>query len=488
MQDYILVIDIGSSSTRALLYDRDAQLVSGAIARREFSFDFGADGKSEDDPAAAFARVCEVIDELMASQLVRDVKITAIGISAYASSLLCLDNRGLPLTPVSTYADTRFTNDARMLRGEVDEFAVLQRTGCRTRANYVPARIAWLKRTQPRVFSMTHWFVTLSDYICLRLFGVMRAGVSLWSWSGLLNRRTLAWDSEWLNHLGVRVEQLPSLAHRDECLGPLLPEFASRWPKLSDVRCLPAVGDGAAANIGSGCIDDQRIALTIGTTAAMRIVNSGPIAELPAALWGYRVDHMRELIGGATTEGGSVFHWLRKTLQLPEPAILEQAIAESPPDGHKLTILPMFAGERSPGYSEDSKATLHGLSLETDPIQIARACLEAIAYRLCAIYDELQTAAKPGAPLIASGGALMASPAWCQILADVTGTIVHICTEEEATSRGIAMLTLENLGAGVLNQYAAATHFGRRFQPDAQRREIYRAAMARQRTLYDLLV
>lgn len=488
MQEYVLVIDLGSSSTRALLYDRDAQLVPGAVARKTFNFDLGADGRSEDDPKAAFERVCEVIDNVMARHEVQDVKISAIGISAYASSLLCLDEAGQPLTPVYTYADTRFTYDARVLRGEVDELSALQRTGCRVRANYVPARIAWIRRTLPHVFRTTHWFASLSDYLCLRLFGVMRAGISVWSWSGLLNRRAMAWDSDWLNHLGITAEQLPSLARGDEWVGPLAPDFAARWPMLKETSCLPAVGDGAAANVGSSCIDDQRIAVTIGTTAALRIVNAGPYAELPAALWGYRVDNARELIGGATTEGGSVFQWLRKTLRLPEPAILEQAIAEMPPDAHKLTILPLFAGERSPGYSEDSRATLHGLSLDTDPVQIARACLEAIAYRLCAIYDELQTVARPGAPLIASGGALLASPAWCQILADVTGTTLSICDEAEATSRGIAMLLLERLGVGTLNHYASTTHLGRKFQPDAQRHGIYRLAMARQKSLYSAVV
>ncbi|HEY3290759.1 MAG TPA: FGGY-family carbohydrate kinase, partial [Anaerolineae bacterium] len=142
----------------------------------------------------------------------------------------------------------------------------------------------------------------------------------------------------------------------------------------------------------------------------------------------------------------------------------------------------------SPGYSEDSRATLHGLSLDTEPIQIVRACLEAIAYRFCAIYDELQTVAQPGAPLVASGGALLASPAWCQMLADVTGTTVRTCEEAEATGRGVAMLALERLGTGTLDQFSGATHYGRSFQPDPQRHDIYRAAMARQMALYNLIV
>jgi gluconokinase len=455
----ILVLDIGSSSTRTLLYDARGQLIPGAVARQSLDFHVGPDGRSEDDPLQAFERIVAVLDELMARCAQDQYTIAAVGISAYASSLLCIDEHGAPLTPVYTYADTRFAQDARALRAEFDELAALQRTGCRIRSNYVPARIAWIKRTQPEVFRRARWFVSLSDYLCLRLFGVMRAGISVWSWSGLLNRRTLQWDAAWLDQLGITTDQLPSIAHDDEWAGPLVPSYAERWPMLQHALCLPALGDGAAAQ-----------------------------ASLPAALWGYRVDHGRELIGGATTEGGSVFQWLQRTLQLPEPAALEEAIARLPPDSHNLTILPLFSGERSPGYSEDSRATIHGLSLDSDPVQIARACLEAIAYRLCAIYNELQTVARPGALLIASGGALLASPAWCQIIADVTGASLTVCDEPEATSRGVAMLVLERLRWNRLSDLAESTRLGAVFEPDPGRHAVYRTAMARQQELYSKLI
>ncbi len=484
----VLVLDIGSSSTRALLYDDRAQLIPGMVARRSFNFSVGPDGRSEEDAVEAVARVMEVLDELTTRADSAKLSVNVIGISAYASSLLCLDESGTPITPVYSYADTRFAQDARALRNELDEIAVLQRTGCRIRANYAPARIAWIKRTQPDVFRRARWFVSLSDYLCLHLFGTMRAGISVWSWSGLLDRGSKAWDVEWLNHLGVSIDQLPGIAASDEWIGPISPHYVERWPSLRNAVCLPALGDGAAANIGSSCVDDQKMAVTIGTTAAMRIVNTGLPEALPKALWGYRVDHARELIGGATTEGGSVFQWLQRTFKLPDVAKVEEDIARMPPDAHGLTILPLFAGERSPGYSEDSRATVHGLSLDTEPVHIARACLEAIAYRLCAIYDELQAVAQPGARLIASGGALLASPAWCQIIADVTGATLTVCNEPEATSRGIAMLVLERLGENTLRALADATHLDRVYSPDRDHDSIYRAAMKRQSALYELLV
>ncbi len=513
----VLVLDLGSSATRALLYDEQAQLQSNTIARQPFEFRAGADGRSEDDPDAALTRVEAVIDGALSGAQIEQPPITAIGISAYACSLLCLDERADPLTPVFTYADTRAAGDARALQHELDEIAALQRTGCRIRANYWPARLAWLKRTQPAVFSQTRWFVSLADYLGLKLFGRLRAGISTASWTGMIDRQTGDWDAVWLTRLGIARDQLPPIAQDGETLRGLADPYARRWPALREAACYPPLGDGAAANIGSGCVDSSRIAITIGSTAALRIVvtsqESGvrnPHTErrqqtteyatrntqyatcdtaIPPALWLYRVDHTRNLIGGATTEGGNVFAWLNATLKLPESDALEAELSAMRPDTHGLTVLPMFGGERSPGFSDDARATVHGLSFDTTPAAIARACMESIAFRLALIHDALrevrQTAGQSA--LIASGGALLRSPTWRQIIADVTGTPVQMCDEPEATSRGVALLALHQ--SGVLPNLATLpAHLGQVHEPDTARHTTYRAAMQRQAELYRLLI
>ena len=544
----ILTLDLGSSSTRALLYDERAQLQSNAIARQPFEFRAGADGRSEDDPDAALTRVEAVIDAAVSAPDAAQSPITAIGVSAYACSLLCLDERGSPLTPVFTYADTRAAEDARALRHELDEMGTLQRTGCRIRANYWPARLAWLKRTQPDVFRRARWFVSLIDYLNLRLFGQLRAGVSASSWTGMINRQTGDWDEAWLTRLGVAREQLPPVAQDGEALRGLAGQYASRWPALRETACYPPLGDGAAANIGSGCVDDSRIAITIGSTAAIRVVVSSQksvvssqksvvssqksvvssqksavssqniegttyeirnteyeirntqyatrnpaqgtrLLQVPPALWVYRVDHARNLIGGATTEGGNVFAWLNATLKLPDSDALEAELSAMRPDSHGLTVLPMFGGERSPGFADDARATLHGLSFDTTPAAIARACMESIAFRLALIHDAVREVCQPAGPgvLIASGGALLRSATWRQIIADVTGVPVRVCNEPEATSRGVALMVLLQSGA-LDNLQTLPARLGQMHEPDATRHAIYQAAGQRQAGLYRLIV
>lgn len=502
----ILVLDLGSSSTRAMLYDDQANAVPDAMARVKFDFAVGEDGRSEDDAGAAFERVVQVLDELHTVAAKRNASgIAHIGISAYASSMVCLNDAGQPITPVYTYADTRCAADARYLRAQFDEMDALQRTGCRIRANYLPARIAWLRRTQPEAFARTRWFASLSDYIMLRLFGRMSTGISVASWTGLLNKASSAWDETWIDVLDISKEQLPAISRshnlsQRERRGEIVPlqllsEWQSRWPLFKNAICQPPIGDGAAANVGSGCVDPSRIAVTVGSTAAMRVV--APIENrkpkiVNAALWSYRIDHNHDLIGGATTEGGNVMAWARGTLRLPEADALESALTRMSPDAHGMTVLPTFAGERSPGYAEDIRATLHGLSLDTSPAEIVRALMEGIAMRLAMICDALRESgiANKDATLAASGGALHASPAWCHMIADAAGVSLEVADLPEATSRGVALLAngywLSNERTSASGQIANSQSLI--YHPNPQHHSIYRAAMARQQELYAKLV
>jgi gluconokinase len=500
----ILVLDLGSSSTRAMLYDDQANAVPDALARVKFDFAVSEEGRSEDDAGAAFERVVQALDALHAFAAQHHLNgISDIGISAYASSMVCLSDAGQPITPVYTYADTRCADDARTLRAQFDELDALRRTGCRIRANYLPARIAWLRRTHPDAFAGTRWFASLSDFVMLQLFGRMNAGISIASWTGLLNKAASDWDETWIHAQGISKAQLPPIAPSPQPLSQrergeevkaltLLPEWQTRWPLFKDAVCHPPIGDGAAANVGSGCVDPSRIAVTIGSTAAMRVVASIENRKskiIHPALWSYRVDHAHDLIGGATTEGGNVMAWARHTLRVPEADALEAALAGMTPDAHGLTVLPTFAGERSPGYAEDIRATLHGLSLDTSPVEITRALMEGIALRLATLCDALREGgiANNDATLVASGGALQASPAWCQIIADAAGVPLEVTDMPEATSRGVALLA----SGYSLNPSANGAFANRQisvYHPHSQHHSIYRAAMARQQELYAKLV
>lgn len=482
----ILTIDFGSSSVRALLYDRAGRLVAGIGAQEPFALGTAADGTAQDDPDAALARAARCVDAVLAQAGSHAARIGAVAVDTLVTSTLALDRNDKPLTPLVIYADTRNAADAATLRAQLDEGSVHERTGCLLRTSYWPARLAWFRRTQPQVWSAATRWMTLGEYLELRLFGRCRVSLSVASWSGLLNRHSLEWDRPLLEAQGLAPEQLSPIAASNEPLEGLCDEYAARWPSLRGVPWFAAVGDGAAANVGSGCTSHERIALTVGTTGAMRTIQSA-VEAVPAGLWCYRVDGQHALLGGATSEGGNVYAWVRGLAQLGEPGAMEAALAASPPDGHGLTVLPFFAGERSPGWAGDVRATIHGLSLATTPIEILRAGLEAVAYRFALIQERICT--HPGCThkLVASGGALLQSPAWMQIFADVLGRPVIASAEAQATSRGAALLALHALGSIPSWQTLPAAD-GTLYTPDPARHALYQQAIARQAALYARLI
>jgi gluconokinase len=290
-----------------------------------------------------------------------------------------------------------------------------------------------------------------------------------------------------LTALPLTASHLSPLTDVDRPRRGLRETFAERWPMLQDIPWFPAVGDGVAANVGSGCVTPHRVALTVGTTSALRVIVTGAPVDIMSGLWCYRVDRRRSLLGGALSEGGSVYAWMRDTLRLDDPAAVEAALADMAPDAHGLTVLPFWAGERSPGWAGDARAVVQGLSLATQPIEVLRAGLEAVAYRLGLVFDQLRSETPTDARVVVSGAALPASPVWLQIVADVLNQPLIVSEVQETTARGVALLALEALGA-VPNLESVPTFEGAAISPDAEGHEIYRRAMARQRALYDRLI
>ena len=478
----ILTLDIGTSSSRAMLFDSQARPVPGMMAQIPYQLQTTAAGDAYFDPAALLDRVVNTIDQLLQQAGPLAKQIGGVAVDTFVTNIVGIDKTGRPITPHYTYAGTRSAADAEALRRELDLAAVHNHTGCRIHSAYLPPLFRWLARTQPEVFKSVKYWMSIGEYLLYPLFGERRASYSMASWTGLLNRHSLSWDEEWLDYLSVAKEQLSPLVDVDRPMQGLQAPWAARWPALKDVPWFPAIGDGAAANIGSGCTGPERLALTIGTPGAMRVAFHQPIKTVPEGLWVYRINRAYALLGGATTEGGSLFAWCRQTLQLP--AHVEADLAHMPPAGHGLTVLPCLGGDRAPDWLETARSTLHGLAFNTRPIDIFQAGLESMAYRFALSHRLIVPPLPPEHQVIASGAGLLNSPAWMQMVADVLGRPLLASAEKEATSRGAAALALDALGiSGNRPAAIAAT-----FQPNPAHHARYQAALEAHVELYQKLV
>ncbi len=478
----ILVLDIGSSSTRALLYDDTLEAIPGATASAAYQMTTTPPGAAVFDALDLQQQVESCVDAVLRHPAAEQIQ--AVGLATFVGNMLGVDAAGRPLTPVYTYADTRSAEDVAFLRTVIEEHSKHQRTGCPLHTAYQPARLHWLRRTEPAQFAQVTTWLDFATYLYRCWFGEAPCSYSVASWSGLLNRSDLTWHEQWLYALDLDDALLPPLADYNDLLAGLTPAYAARWPALRDVPFCLAVGDGAAANVGSGSVDESCIALTIGTTAALRIVSGEILPPVPDGLWGYRVDAPHHLIGGATSEGGNIFRWAWETLRLE--ATLEDELLRRVPDSHGLTFLPLLAGERSPGWATDATGAVIGLRLSTTPVDIAQAALEGVALRLALIADQLTPLAAEGAPVIGGGGALRGATAWAHIIANALNRPLHLLENDEITARGTALLARRALGQASLHDFPP--RITTVIEPVPAIVEVLRAARDRQAWLYDRLI
>ena len=476
---FLLSIDVGTSGVRASLFDdRGAETMSHQGRRHSES---ALSDLGEFDADALVDEVITTIDELL---VVSDSdQIQFVAISTFWHSLVGIDATGAPTTPLLSWADTRAARIVNELRSSFDETEIHSRTGCRFHASYWPAKLLWIGSEWPERFAATRQWLGFGEYLCLRLFGATTASISLASATGLFNQRACDWDWEFIEALNMSPDTLPAIDDEDR---PRLTEsFARRWPALAEARLAVVVGDGATNNIGAGCSTKDKIALMVGTSGAMRVAYAGgPPDELSSALWSYRASRTRVTVGGALSNGGGLFRWLRESLNL-ETTDLESQLDAIEPDSHGLTILPFWSGERSTGWSPDARGVIIGLKQETQPIEIVRATLEAIAYRFALIARALEHIA-PNANIVATGNALRYSPVWIQMIADVLGRPVELPNAAEASIRGAALLALEAVGKiATIEDVSVSTV--EVFEPDMARHARYREGLARQEELYKRL-
>ena len=483
----VLALDLGTSSVRAVVYDPQGRMDETSLSDLPYKVQTKEPGEVSSNPDPLVELITQSIDQALKAARKQNVAIVAAATSCYWHSLVGVDKNGRPTTELLTWADTRSAAEAQQLRRTADERDYHERTGCFFHASYWPAKLRWLATTRDATVRRTARWISLGEYLYRELFGDAPVSLSMASGTGLLDVNRCQWDEDGLRLAGITAEQLSSLTDWSEPCRSLRPRFARRWPELRDIPWYLPVGDGALANVGAGAVTPQWACATIGTSSALRVILTADRLTIPWGTFVYRLDRNRFVLGGALSEGGNVVRWFTGGLGLKKKQLEREAGAVAP-DSHGLTVLPFWAGERSPNWRGDARAVISGISLATQPAHLLRAAMEAISYQFVAVADAMERAmlSRPQS-LIGTGGQLVHSPVWSQMLADALNMPVSISPEPEASSRGAALLALHVLGK-MPRLWSTSPPRGRRYQPRERIHHIYARARQRQARLYEALV
>jgi gluconokinase len=459
----VLAVDAGSTTAKAQWFGPDGRPL-GPPARAPMPI--GAGGTA--DASEVAEAVDAVLDDALAQAGPGGIAAepAAVAVSCAWHGLVGLAAGGNPTTVLSTWQHTgpEVERAAAELRRRLpDPGAVARRTGAPVHPSLPAARLLALATTDPEAVATTVRWCSLGEWLEKRWFGTAPGpSYSMASATGCFDAEAGAWDGEVLAAAGAAPGAF--LPVDDHPRTGLADPYRRRWPALSGVPWMPALGDGACALVGTGC-SGSRAALTVGTSAAVRVL-APPAARAgrPAALFAYGLDAGRLVVGAARSNAGNLVGWAQRVLRIDADDPVAAATAR-PPGSHGLVADPALVGERSPHWPLFAAGSVGGLRAHTTALDVLQALIEAAALGLAEGLAVLEAHAGP-VTLVASGGAL-ASPGWRHLLPDATGHPVVVSRVEEASARGAALLALERLG--VPEAAAAAADDGDTVTPDPHR-------------------
>ncbi len=428
---YRIGLDIGTTATKACAFTEEGEMVG--IAERGYELRHPEPGSAIQEPleilTAAEAALTELISAL-------GVKPLAVCISCAMHSLILCDASEAPLDYVYTWADTRA--QAVMAEISTDErHALHEETGTPVHPMSPLVKLRWLLQEQPELCKEAIFCYDLKSFLTKSWTNTAALDEQLASATGLYDALERKWSEKALAvAAGGSGKEFPFQ------LPPVFPATHQlAWTKnvgerlgLTGVPLYLGGSDGVLANLGSGIMGPGDVALSIGTSGALRTTHTQARIDPKYGLFNYKMKEDLYVIGGPTNNGGKVLEYWQNLLSAHFPdveAFIAGAMSVDPPDGLKAD--PWLNGERAPLWDAAATAALTGLRGYHTPAHIARAVLEGVTGNIIAILHQLEAVVGPARRILASGG-FTKSPEWVKLIAERSGREVVLAEALQASA------------------------------------------------------
>jgi gluconokinase len=454
MTAYLIGVDVGTTSTKSVLFTRRGEVIHKVT--HEYALNQPTPGAAEQDPEEIFAAVTQTIQQVVTESEVRSQQIRCLAFGSAMHSLIAVDQQGQALTASITWADNRSAKWGDQIKQDCGE-RLYQKVGTPIHPMLPLVKLVWLRREHPEIFQQAAKFISIKEYILYRLFGEYVVDYAIAAATGLLNLSTLKWDEEALDLAQITPGKLSQLVPTTHILPDLQSEYRSAMGLPEGIPTVIGASDGVLSNLGLFAVTKSVVAVTIGTSSAVRTWVNQPRFDPKGGLFCYPLTQQDWIIGGASNNGGITLRWLRDSLADPEVAtakLLGQsgyellgAIAQTIPCGSRgLLFYPYLSGERSPLWDPNARGSFVGLALHHTKAHFIRAVFEGVIYNLYLIWQALENVVGETTMIRATGG-FARSPLWRQILADVFNQEVMIPECHESSCLGAVVLGLYALNA-----------------------------------------
>jgi gluconokinase len=467
---YVVGVDIGTTSTKAVVFNGEGKVEGHYTAG--YPLLTPAPGVAEQDPQEIYAAVLAAIRAAIRAAGKETTRIRCVGFSAAMHSLIAVDPEGKPMTASITWADTRSAVWAEKIARDMDGYGVYLRTGTPVHPMSPLAKLVWLRHERPDLFERAARFVGIKEYVFFQLFGQWVVDYSIASATGLFNLQKLEWDEGALAITGLTPERLPSLVPPTHHIEGLDPRLAADLGLAANVPFVVGANDGVLSNLGVNAIRAGEVAITIGTSGAMRAVVDRPLTDAQGRTFCYLLTENHWVVGGPVNNGGIAFRWVRDELAAAETEtakrlgidpydVLTRIAERVSPGSEGLIFHPFLTGERAPWWNASMRASFFGLAAHHRKEHMIRAVLEGVIYSLFSILPAVEALIGPTRTMKATGG-FARSGLWRQMLADVFDREVVVPESFESSCLGAAILALYALGEAdtldVVARMVGATH------------------------------
>lgn len=480
----VVGIDLGTSAVKVL-----ASTVAGrevASGSEFYGLETPHAGFVEQDADAVYRAAMHTLQRVLADVRLRGNEVAAIGLSSAMHGVVCVDAAGEPLSRVVTWLDRRANAIADGWRADGTAASLYASTGAPMHPMLPVAKLRWFADHEPELFAATRRFVGLKELLIFRWTGDWLVDHGIASATGMFDLRNRTWYGPALECAGVDASRLSTPAPPSTRVHAFRPAISNELGLTGVTAVVLASADGPLANIGVGTSERGDLALTLGTSGAVRILSDTPILDDRGRTFCYCADDRRYAIGGPTSSAGASLDWIFALLldETPKDERFARAAAiaaEQPPGADGLIVQPFFGGERAPYWNSGLRGAFDGLDLSHDRGTILRASFEGVVFGVFAVYAVMRELAGDAKQLLLSGG-LTKAPLVRSMLADVFEIPAVQPHQEEASAFGAALVAAQSVG--LVDDAAAAARkvgYDPPTQPDPATHDAYRAAFARYR-------
>jgi xylulokinase len=482
---YVIGLDVGSQSVKAILVDGDGVAVANTSVGIDTSYP--ASGWAEQDPAAWEQALSRSVRDLRTMAGIGGADVEMLALACQVDGLVALGQDLRPLRPAIIWLDRRATQQSAALRDAAGEAAIVARTGLNPDASHVAPKAMWLRDTEPETYRATRWLAPVGGGLNGWLTGEVVQDHANASSTLLYDLVARDWCEELVASAGLDMARMPAIRPACEAIGRLRAKAADALGLSTRCRVAVGTGDDHGAALGAGALEPGIVVDVTGTAEPVAVPTRDAVIDEQRLVetHAHALEGMLLLENPGFVSGGSTNWWARMHGVSQAEMFKLAELAPAGSDG--ALFLPTLSGATTPRWDDRMRGCFAGLGLHHERPHLARAVLEGCSFALRDIVDRFEAMGLGREELRVVGGGAR-SALWLQIKADVTGRPVRAVKGDCATSAGAAMLAGVAAGFFTDLQEAAARMVklaDEPVMPQASSTQAYDVAYAAYRRLFD---